>query len=53
MVVLDSVYLQIYFHCSLLILFRFKILTNYVAATEITWLQWIFWNIGIQSFKYS
>ena len=39
MVVLDSFYLQIYFHCILLILFRFMILTNYVEAAEIVWLQ--------------
>ena len=51
MVVIDSVYLQIYFLCSISILCRFKILTNYVAAAEIVWLQWIFWNIGgIQNF---
>ena len=36
MVVLDSVYLQMYFHFSLSILFRFKILANYIVATEMS-----------------
>ena len=36
MVVLDSVYLQMYFHFSLSILFRFEILANYIVATEMS-----------------